>query len=429
MPKAGPDLVPGTLVMLILRVLEPGSMHGYAIALRIRQLSGEVLLVEEGSLYPALQKMLLKGWVSARWGISDTKRRVRFYSLTPAGRKQLTAELAGYSQVNEAIQAILNSHEVFRMIELLRRARYLINRRRLERELSDEMAAHREMMGAENATANPAFGSQLRLMEASREVWGWCWLDRLFQDLHYGLRLLRRSPGFSLTAVLVLALGIGVNLTAFRLLLLETAPNVRDPDSLVEVDRWFPNGMGTTIAYPVLAFYAEHARSFAAVIGAHEDSVAYGGTTSERRTPGSAPDNVTVNFVTATYFAEQSPPLSQGRGLATVDEEPAAEPAAVVSQRFWERRLGSNPDVVGESLRLNGKPVRVAGVLLNPREHRIDVWMTLSKQPYVVGGSNLLTDWTSPSYARHRAAQTRGERAGSRGREPCAGGRATRRTP
>jgi len=284
------------------------------------------------------------------------------------------------------------------MIELLRRLRYLVDRRRLERELSDEMAAHREMMAEENATANPTFGNQLRLMESALEVWGWCWLDRLFQDLHYGLRLLRRSPGFSLTAVLVLALGIGVNLTAFRLLLLETTPNVRDPDSLVEVARWFPNGMGTTIAYPVLAFYGEHARSFAAVIGAHEDSVAYGGTTSERRAPGSAPDNVTVNFVTATYFAEQSPPLSHGRGLATaLDEEPASEPAAVVSQRFWEGRLGSNPAVVGQSLRLNGKPVRVVGVLLNPREHRIDVWMTLSKQPYVVAGSNLLTDWTSSS--------------------------------
>ena len=107
MPKSGPDLVPGTLIMLILRVLEPGSLHGYAIALRIRQLSREVLQVEEGSLYPALQKMLLKGWVSARWGISDTKRRVRFYSLTPDGRKQLSEELAGYNQVNDAIQAVL----------------------------------------------------------------------------------------------------------------------------------------------------------------------------------------------------------------------------------------------------------------------------------------------------------------------------------
>ena len=107
MPKSGPDLVPGTLIMLILRVLEPGSLHGYAIALRIRQLSSEVLQVEEGSLYPALQKMLLKGWVSAEWGISDTKRRVRFYSLTPDGRKQLNEELAGYNQVNDAIQAVL----------------------------------------------------------------------------------------------------------------------------------------------------------------------------------------------------------------------------------------------------------------------------------------------------------------------------------
>ena len=93
--------------MLILRVLEPGSLHGYAIALRIRQLSSEVLQVEEGSLYPALQKMLLKGWVEAEWGISDTKRRVRFYSLTPDGRKQLGEELAGYNQVNDAIQAVL----------------------------------------------------------------------------------------------------------------------------------------------------------------------------------------------------------------------------------------------------------------------------------------------------------------------------------
>jgi transcriptional regulator len=107
MPATSVDLVPGTLIMLILRVLQPGAMHGYAIAQRIRQLSSDVLLVEEGSLYPALQKMLLKGWVNAKWGISDTKRRVRFYTLTPAGRKQLAAELAGYNHVNEAIQAVL----------------------------------------------------------------------------------------------------------------------------------------------------------------------------------------------------------------------------------------------------------------------------------------------------------------------------------
>jgi PadR family transcriptional regulator, regulatory protein PadR len=102
-----PELVPGTLIMLVLRVLRTGPLHGYAISQRIRQVSGEILQVEEGSLYPALQKMLMKGWVKAEWGISATKRRVRFYSLTPAGRKQLAAELSGYTNMNEAIQAVL----------------------------------------------------------------------------------------------------------------------------------------------------------------------------------------------------------------------------------------------------------------------------------------------------------------------------------
>lgn len=101
------ELVPGTLVLLVLRVLQSGPLHGYAIAQRISQISGEVLQVEEGSLYPALQKMLMKGWVKAEWSLSDTKRRVRCYRLTPAGRKQLEAELAGYDHVNRAIQAVL----------------------------------------------------------------------------------------------------------------------------------------------------------------------------------------------------------------------------------------------------------------------------------------------------------------------------------
>lgn len=101
------DLVPGTLILLVLRVLEAGPLHGYAIAQRIGQLSSDVLRVEEGSLYPALQKMLMKGWVQAEWGLSETKRRVRSYRLTAAGRKQLAAELAGYDHVNRAIQSVL----------------------------------------------------------------------------------------------------------------------------------------------------------------------------------------------------------------------------------------------------------------------------------------------------------------------------------
>jgi transcriptional regulator len=100
---------PGTLVMLVLRVLQIGPLHGYAIAQRIRQISADALQVEEGSLYPALQRILLKGWAKAEWGLSDTNRRVRLYRLTPAGRRQLDAEMAAYERVNAAIRAILRT--------------------------------------------------------------------------------------------------------------------------------------------------------------------------------------------------------------------------------------------------------------------------------------------------------------------------------
>ena len=86
-PESRTELVPGTLILLVLRVLDLGPLHGYAIAQRLSQVSGDVLRVEEGSLYPALQKMLMKGWVRAEWGLSDTKRRVRSYRLTAAGRR------------------------------------------------------------------------------------------------------------------------------------------------------------------------------------------------------------------------------------------------------------------------------------------------------------------------------------------------------
>ena len=101
------EMLPGTLGMLVLRVLQHDSLHGYAIAQRIHQLSNDLLQVEEGSLYPALQRMLLKGWVKAEWGISETNRKVRFYRLTLAGRKQLQSELSDYDRVTQGIQAVL----------------------------------------------------------------------------------------------------------------------------------------------------------------------------------------------------------------------------------------------------------------------------------------------------------------------------------
>jgi PadR family transcriptional regulator PadR len=102
------EIPPGTLYMLVLRSLarlEP--MHGYGIAQHIQQMSADVLQVEEGSLYPALQRMLIKGWVTAEWGQSDNHRRARYYKLTPAGRKQLGVEISEFEKVMQAITRVI----------------------------------------------------------------------------------------------------------------------------------------------------------------------------------------------------------------------------------------------------------------------------------------------------------------------------------
>src|ERR1700759_28542 len=104
MSADSPQLLPGTLYMLILRTLATGPLHGYAIARRIKQRSADVLDVEEGSLYPALNRMLLKGWLHAEWGTSETNRKARFYQLTKEGQKQLTTETSEFNKLIAAIQ-------------------------------------------------------------------------------------------------------------------------------------------------------------------------------------------------------------------------------------------------------------------------------------------------------------------------------------
>jgi len=106
--KMRDEIPPGTLYMLILKTLaRGGEMHGYEIANSVQANSDEVLQVEEGSLYPALQRMLLKGWVMAAWGVTAGNRRARYYRLTASGRKQLQTELEQYWRVNGAIQKVL----------------------------------------------------------------------------------------------------------------------------------------------------------------------------------------------------------------------------------------------------------------------------------------------------------------------------------
>lgn len=104
------EIPPGTLYLLILKTLaRSGELHGYEIANSIQQLSQDVLQVEEGSLYPALQRMLIKGWVKAEWGVTEGNRRARYYQLTAAGRKQLELELSQFTRVIGAIHRVIQT--------------------------------------------------------------------------------------------------------------------------------------------------------------------------------------------------------------------------------------------------------------------------------------------------------------------------------
>ena len=103
------DLVQGTLDLLILKSLALEPQHGWAIAARIRQLSNGVLLVQQGSLYPALQRLEHQGWIAAKWGVSEQKRRAKFYSLTRAGRKQLEREAESWERLAAAITLVVRT--------------------------------------------------------------------------------------------------------------------------------------------------------------------------------------------------------------------------------------------------------------------------------------------------------------------------------
>ena len=156
-----------------------------------------------------------------------------------------------------------------RIKEFLRTLRYFLGRDRRSRELNDEMAFHREM--AERAgrpEARRKFGSSVRLQEQAREAWGWTWIDRLIQDLHYAARMLARSPGFTLAAVLILALGIGTNIFMFTTMdwaFFKFLP-VRDPGSLVRLQRQAPDHSSDMMSYPAATYYREHAKNLSAVM-------------------------------------------------------------------------------------------------------------------------------------------------------------------
>ena len=237
--------------------------------------------------------------------------------------------------------------------EWIRRLHYLVRRRALEDALRQEMEAHREQMNDPRAFGNPT-----RLREEARDVWGWRWLDDFVQDTRFALRTLRHAPGFALTAVVTLALGIGVNIAMFSFVnAMLLRPLYAGPDEVVAVSshRTMPGGADRAISYPNYVDLRDGTSGiFEHLAGSSMNFVGLDAGDGVRRALSSG--------VTANYFQLFGVPLALGRPF-TAEEERLGDDTrvAIVSHALWQRR-GGDPNVLGQSVHVNGQPFTVVGV-------------------------------------------------------------------
>lgn len=264
--------------------------------------------------------------------------------------------------------------------KLFRRVYFMLHRRRLERELVEEMELHRDMMSPDRRSH---FGNAARLQEESREVWSWIWLQQFWQDLSYGARVLSRAPGFTLGAVAVLALGVGVNLAEFQIFdaMIFHRLAIRDANSLLQFSR--ASKQGTRLGFPSAAveFYRAESSSFTWLVS--ED------TSFEVVVEGDA--GLRSNLVSSDYFGSLGVVPAWGRLLDARDAQPGAPAVAVLGYQYWQTRWAADPHVVGRIVHVNNQPVEIVGVVPYSFEglmaRRIAVWFPVAIRPQLMPGS------------------------------------------
>ncbi|HLY43799.1 MAG TPA: ABC transporter permease [Terracidiphilus sp.] len=238
---------------------------------------------------------------------------------------------------------------------MFRRIHYLINRRRLDAELQSDMEFHREMAAR---AGQKNFGNALRMREQAYEAWGWTWLDRLIQDLRYALRMFAKSPGFSAIAILTMALGIGATTAIFSLVdatLLHPLPYPH-PEELVRIEDDLP-GAGATDAGISIPEWKDLQRS-----GIFQYVVlkVFG---SANLTGASQPTRMQYEGVSPAYFAMLGVKPELGRTFDPQDQTPGFTLDVVISDGLWKRAYGSDPHIVGRTMRADNDSYRVIGVM------------------------------------------------------------------
>lgn len=266
-----------------------------------------------------------------------------------------------------------------------RRVWHLVNRRRFERDLRREMREHREMMHDPSK-----FGDTHRMLERSRDAWGWNWLDDAMQDLVVGVRALVKSPSFAITATLILTFGIGLNVALYQMIQVGMLrpPAVKDVDSWVRLLRSAPDSTTSTVPYPVTQFVKDHNSVLAAVTVESSSSIAWGRDAAEQ---------IKASFVSPNWFDEVGYGPLHGRVFSDALDASADAPVVVLGHTFWHTRLGADPNVVGTIAYIDRKPVTIAGVApaaLPGLDYNVpDVFVPITQREYFYPESGLLRGW------------------------------------
>jgi hypothetical protein len=271
---------------------------------------------------------------------------------------------------------------------------------RMEKDLDAELRFHFESQVADKVRGGLTepearratrleFGGLEQIKEDCRESRGTLWLVSIVQDLRFGARILARSPVFSITATIVLALGIGVSTLAFSLysiVSLQSIP-VRDPATLVRIQRRSPENITPGVPYASIAWYRDNAKSLSAVMATMNAAPMVLNHEEQRVHP---------EFVTSNYFHELGASAVAGRLFDPARENAGSAPVAVLSFRYWQRKFDSDPSIVGKSIRLGGKPATVIGVtsrgFANLGTDNPDLWLPILQHSYFVDGSKSLSD-------------------------------------
>jgi predicted permease len=265
------------------------------------------------------------------------------------------------------------------LLRMWRRVVFFFRRDQMDQDLAEEMRLHLEMKAQEKREAGMSekeaqqaasreFGNPLLLKEVSREMWGWTIVESTIKDIHYGLQMLAKNPGFSTLAVVTLALGIGANTAIFSLIdafLWRNLP-VGHPEKLVLLGHGQQWGMISGIAreyetfsYPLYRYFRDRNKVFTGLCGFGTEQA----TVRVRRSGvGGTTENATAKLVSGNYFEVLEVAAIVGRTLTAEDDRQEATPTIVLSYRYWSKVLNLNPAVISQSIDVNGAPFTVVGV-------------------------------------------------------------------